>query len=282
MPQGVVPAGTTPVVAMAAAPSHPCNVVQILMRREAGAPCLVHARPEATHSVDGQQWFRARLPTVNRGRRVDYRVELSRFGRCLASLPLDGSWLSVIGDAAPNPPSCTPSPARPNGAPLSAGIPLWSYHLEFLAAMTLNLRSEIIGKTPEGYRIDLLAEGGRVVGPNLNAVVRPEGGDWMCVRRDGIGVMDVRLTWETADGGLILEEAGGVLDLGRDGYAKAVAGQFTGCPPLYATVTWATAHPDWQWLNRCQGFGIGRVLMEKLQVQCDFYIPRVLERLNDG
>jgi hypothetical protein len=36
------------------------------------------------------------------------------------------------------------------------------------------------------------------------------------------------------------------------------------------------------WLNRCQGFGIGRVVMEDLRVECDIYLPQVLERCSDG
>ena len=116
----------------------------------------------------------------------------------------------------------------------------------------------------------------------LMVVRRREGGDWMTIRRDGIGVLDVRLTWETPDGALILDRAGGVFDLGPDGYAKVAAGQFTGTPPVYVTSTWSTAHPNWQWLNRRQGFGVGRVVLEELQVQADVYLPQVLDRLTDG
>ena len=60
-----------------------------------------------------------------------------------------------------------------------------------------------------------------------------------------------------------------------DGYAKVAAGSFTGSPPFYATPTWQTAHPEWSWLNRCQGFGVGRVVLEQLQVRCDIYLPKV-------
>ena len=40
-------------------------------------------------------------------------------------------------------------------------------------------------------------------------------------------------------------------------------------------LTWTTAHPAWQWLNRRQGFAIGRVEMAALQVQVDIYLPSV-------
>lgn len=164
----------------------------------------------------------------------------------------------------------------------SGAVPRWDYRLDFFAALTINLRPEDLGETPDGYRINFFVESGRVVGPRIDAVVRRDGGDWMCIRRDGIGVLDVRTTYETSDGALILDRAGGVFDLGNDGYAKVAAGQLRGTPEFYATPTFMTAHPKWLWLNRLQGFGVGRVVLEKLQVQCDIYIPRVLGRLDDA
>ncbi|MDQ3946215.1 MAG: DUF3237 domain-containing protein [Actinomycetota bacterium] len=230
----------------------------------------------------GTQWFRTALPTLDEGRHVDYRVELIRAGQRLATLPADGSWLTVTGEPASAPSSAPSSPTPCAGAPAAAGVPRWAYDLPFFAALTINLRPEILGETPDGYRINFFVESGRVVGPRIDAVVRPDGGDWMCIRRDGIGVLDVRTTYETTDGALILDRAGGVFDLGPDGYAKVAAGQLTGTPAFYATPTFMTAHPDWQWLNRCQGFGVGRVVLEELQVQCDIYVPQVLGRLDDG
>jgi hypothetical protein len=252
------------------------------MRCDGAAPLYSRAIPEVTPWQEGSQWFRAWLPTLEASRRIDYRVELVRVGQRLATLPADGSWLTVTGDPAPAAHSGERHPTQSTAVPSSAELPRWAYDMTFFAALTLNLRAEIIGETPEGYRIDFFVESGSAVGPRISAAVRPEGGDWMCIRRDGIGVLDVRITYEMADGALILDMAGGLFDLGPDGYAKVAAGQFTGSPPVYATATWSTAHPHWQWLNRCQGFGIGRVVMEKLQVQVDIYIPRVADRLNDG
>ncbi|MGH3478295.1 MAG: DUF3237 domain-containing protein [Pseudonocardiaceae bacterium] len=285
LPAGAVAPGTVPVVAVAAGPRHPSNAVVVHMQRDSGPIQLVRAMPEAAPFQEGAQWFRAVLPPLEKDRRIDYQVELTRAGHRLATLPTDGSWLTMIGgpdEAAPSDPSEQRSPARPTGASPSSGHPRWAYDLTFFATLMTNFRPEILGETPEGYRINFFVDNGRLVGPRIDAVVRRDGGDWMIIRRDGIGVLDVRMTYETADGALILYQAGGVLDLGLDGYAKVAAGQFTGCPPLYATPTFMTAHPDWTWLNRCRGFEIGRVVMEKLQVQCDIYLPRVTDRRTDG
>ncbi|HMC80511.1 MAG TPA: DUF3237 domain-containing protein [Acidimicrobiia bacterium] len=279
LPRGAVPARTAPVVAVAAEPRHPSNTVVVVLRRGAGPGETVRAVPDGgPPSGQGPQGFKAVLPPLEEGRQLDYRVELTRAGQRLATLPADGSWLTVTGGPPPPPPPARPLETRST----ATGVPRWGYDLEFFAALTVNLRPEVLGETPEGYRINFLVDSGTVVGPRIDAVVHRDGGDWMCIRRDGIGVIDVRTTYETSDGALILDRAGGVFDLGPNGHADMVAGRYRGCPPFYASPTFMTAHPDWQWLNRLQGFGIGRVAMEKLQVQCDIYSPHVLDRLDDG
>jgi hypothetical protein len=282
LPAGAVSPGTAPVVAVAAAPRHPSNAVLVQMRRDGGPAQPVRGMPETAPLKEGAQWFRAIFPHLDKGRRIDYQVELIRAGQLLATLPADGSWLTVIGGPDEAAPSGGRSPVHSTGASPSPGGPRWAFDLPFFAALTVNLRPEILGETPEGYRINFFVENGRVRGPRIDAVVRRDGSDWIQVRPDGIVKPDIRLTLETADGALILYRAGGVCEFGSDGYAKAAAGQFTGCPPFYATPTFVTAHPDWTWLNRCQGFGIGRVVMEELQVQYDIYLPRVTDRRTDA
>jgi hypothetical protein len=277
LPSGVVSPGTAPIIAVAAAPQHPSNVILIQMRRDGGPATFLRAMPEAAPLQGEQQRYKAILPSLDEGRYVDYRIELTRAGQHLATLPADGSWLTVTGQ----PGSAGQSFAQDAGAPSSPGGPLWAYDLSFFATLVVNLRAEILGETPEGYRINFFIKDGRVVGPRIDAVVQPEGGDWMAIRPDGIGMVDIRITYKTADNALILERAGGVFDVGPDGYAKVKAGQFIGSPPFYATPTWNTAHPNWRWLNRCQGFGVGRVVLEELQVRCDIYIPQVLGRRSD-
>jgi hypothetical protein len=154
--------------------------------------------------------------------------------------------------------------------------------LGFFAALTADLRAEVIGVTAEGFRVNFFVKGGTVAGPGLDAIIEPEGGDWMIIRPDGIGAVNIHITYRTSDGALILEQAGGVFDLGPHGFAMAVSGAWTGSPPFYATPTWSTSDPKWQWLTRRQGFAMGRVVLEKLQVQADIYMPEVGQRLPDA
>jgi hypothetical protein len=291
LPVGAVPAGISPALVVGALPPHPSNVVEVLLRRDGGPVHAVHAGREpgsAPGAAPGSaQWFRAVLPPLRPGARDEYRIELRRAGQRLAMLPEDGSWCSIEGATAETTVLRVGSPAvRDEASETSAeswpSHPRFGYDLTFFAALTVNLRAEVLGPTPEGYRINFYVVDGRVAGPQIDAVVQPEGGDWMCIRPDGIGAVNIKITYRTGDGALILEQAGGVFDLGPDGYARVSSGDFRGAPPFYATPKWSTSHPKWQWLNRCQGFGIGRVVLEKLQVQCDIYLPRVLERIDHG
>jgi hypothetical protein len=299
LPRGLVEPNCREDFLVGVTPPHPSNRVAIQVRNPHGEttsaqsvrwPTTLPMHAVGSPARPGEaQWFSASLPGVDPGGGLEYRVILSRFGQWIAALPSDGSWLSLIASPAPR---SRPDTVQPENPPLSAAVPSnapankpstmsapkaprWTYHLDFLAALTVDLRAEILGATPEGYRINFFVKDGAVRGPSIDAVVLPEGGDWMCIRPDGIGMVDITITYQTTDGALILERSGGVFDLGPDGYAKVVAGQFSGAPPFYATPSWETAHPSWQWLNRRQGFGVGRVVLDELQVRCDIYLPTV-------
>lgn len=174
------------------------------------------------------------------------------------------------------------SPTPPDQADSSgqSPTPRFEYGLTFFARLTADLRAEVLGETPDGYRINFFVLGGSIVGPDIHAEIRAEGGDWMCIREDGLGIVDINITYDTDDGALILEQAGGVFQLGTDGLANVKSGRYVGEPPFFATPRWLTSSPAWAHLNGIQGFGFGRVVMEQLQVQCDIYHPSVGARLD--
>jgi hypothetical protein len=267
LPSGVFPPGNRPVVFVGAQPRHPGNAVLVEVRGEDCPGQFLRVVPEA---VRGEaEWFRAVLPCVGAGRSMAYRVELVRGGQLLASLPSDGSWLTVTGDRAA-------APVRVEQR--APETPYWAYELQYFGSVTVVFRQEIIGETPDGYHINFFIESGRVVGPRIEAVIRAEGADWLWIRRDGIAVIDVRATWETADGALISYRSGGVIELGPDGYTKVAAGQLAGNPPFCATAMLLTAHPRYQWVNRLQLLGFGRVDMERVGIHHDVYFAEVKDR----
>src|SRR5438093_6105893 len=84
LPSGAVPPGTRPTVAVVAGPGHPSDAVLVAVRHGGGVAQFVRAIRQ-TAPGQGPQWFKAALPPVEAGRQLDYRVELSRAGQCLAT-----------------------------------------------------------------------------------------------------------------------------------------------------------------------------------------------------
>jgi len=132
----------------------------------------------------------------------------------------------------------------------------------------------MIGPTPEGLRVNVYVTSGEVFGPKLRGRFRPVGGDWLLIRPDGIGVLDVRATMELDDGALVYTTYGGVAELGPNGYAQFMQGK----PPVSADLKivprYHTSHADYIWLNRLQCVGIGVVDIEHLRVSYDIYAIR--------
>jgi hypothetical protein len=63
---------------------------------------------------------------------------------------------------------------------------------------------EDLGATPYGNRRIATVTGGTFEGDELKGTVLPSpGGDWICVRADGVWELDVRITLKTHDGHLI-------------------------------------------------------------------------------
>ena len=253
---------------------HPGNVVDVHYRMDGGRVQTVHAAPTSSFGALRPQSFLAHVPLPEPDRLLEYRAELWRAGQVIAVAPDDGSWRSVTAPDENVAPHQEPQEAR-FPAYDTSGTPRFTYDLEFLGALTVQLRAEVMGHTPEGYRINFFVVQGEARGPRLHGTVRPEGGDWMCIRPDGVGEVDIKITYETPDGALLLEQSGGVFDLGPHGYAEVVAGVYRGAPPFFATPVYVTADPRWQWINSLQCFGFGRVVLEHLRVECDIYAPRV-------
>src|SRR6185503_2537551 len=90
---------------------------------------------------------------------------------------------------------------------------------------TLTSPPEAIGEMSEGIRVNFYSTGGEITGPKVRGRMKPVGGDWMTVRKDGTALMDVRTTFETNDGALILVTYQGIADLGEGGYERFLKGE---------------------------------------------------------
>ena len=120
--------------------------------------------------------------------------------------------------------------------------------IESRALMVLRLATsatEDIGSTPEGMLTIFPVTGGSFEGERLRGKVLAGGGDWVRARADGTLALDLRVTLETDDGGLIYMTFSGVRD-DANGYFRTV--------PRFQT-----AAPKYAFLNRLLAVGIGAI-----------------------
>jgi len=142
---------------------------------------------------------------------------------------------------------------------------LFSYHA------AVRLPPEVIGPVPEGIRANFYVTGGEISGPKITGTILPVGADWLVIRRDGVGILDVRATMQTHDGALIYTQIMGVLDLGSDGYDKFLQGDLPAKVFIRAVPRFQTAHPDYLWLNRLQCLNVGEIDTAAGIVKYDVY-----------
>jgi hypothetical protein len=267
-----VAAGRPLDVLFAVGPAHPSNQL-LIERRIDGRPApAIRAWPDG-RSTDAGQGFRARLPALGAHERAHYTPRLMRSGQVVATLPartaLAVSPAPVFAQAAGAP--VLPVPANP-----ALTQPRYEWASEFLGVFNVQLAKppESFGPAPDGLHVTFYIASGEIHGPRINARIRGEGGDWMIVRRDGVGVADVRITYETDDGALLLSRYYGIFDLGPGGYQRALVNQYDPVPPLVLAPQFVTSHPNWLWLNRLQCLAVGRVTMADLFVRFDLYAIR--------
>lgn len=152
----------------------------------------------------------------------------------------------------------------------------YPYELEHIFSFGAALESppEVIGPVAAGIRVNFYSQGGEVTGPKLQGHCRAVGGDWLTLRTDGVGLLDVRTTLESQDGALIAITYCGVADLGTDGYQRFLDGKLPARATLHVVPRFQTAHPAHSWLNRVQCLGIGEVDFGRSYVSYDVYAVR--------
>ncbi len=150
----------------------------------------------------------------------------------------------------------------------------YPYEMEHVTSYEATLAEpEVIGPVAEGLRLNIYLTGGEVLGPKVKGLVRPVGADWLTIRTDGVGILDVRATIETEDGALIYSYYKGIAELGPDGYRNFLEG----APPppeginLRIRPNYQTAHPAYQWMNRSFCVGIGKAFLDRGEVRYDIY-----------
>jgi hypothetical protein len=176
----------------------------------------------------------------------------------------------LLSDVSPTP----PAPAAPRATTSLTGRPRFAPRLEFIAAIHAKFSQnvDLIGETPIGLRVNYFLEDGLVEGPRLRGRVLPRGGDFLLIRRDGVGSVQVYATFETHDGARVGAEYYGVLDLGNKGYERAVKGVFPPAVALQLAPRFMTGDSRYEWMNRSQFVGAGQVSAETGAVDYDLFL----------
>jgi hypothetical protein len=117
--------------------------------------------------------------------------------------------------------------------------------------MTLRLSTastQDVGTGPHGDRRTFPIVGGSFEGDRLRGKVLPGGADWTVERSDGVVELDLRITLETDDGGLIHMTFEGIRDDAAPG------------GPYFRTLPrFETAEAKYAFLNRLLAVGAGEI-----------------------
>jgi hypothetical protein len=133
---------------------------------------------------------------------------------------------------------------------------------EFLCELVGELGdSQEIGATPHGLRMIAPVVGGTVKGPKLNGEVLAFGADWILMRPDGVGELDVRVTLRTDDGELIYTLYRGILKLSPEQLVRVQSGEEVDPSEYYfrTTPVFETGSEKYSWLNEIICVGVGKI-----------------------
>lgn len=127
--------------------------------------------------------------------------------------------------------------------------------------MQLSVKAPIsdLGKTPLGGRLIAEVTGGEVYGPMLSGRVQGGGGDWLLLRDDGVMQLDVRLTIEAEDGGLIYTRYEGLRHGPKEVMEMVARGEEVDPSRFYFRITprFETSSPAHHWMNKHLFVGTG-------------------------
>lgn len=133
--------------------------------------------------------------------------------------------------------------------------PLMEYHADLKPGTD-------VGDGPYGRRLIVDVTGGHFEGPRLRGRILPSGGDWLLLRPDGHGRLDVRATFETHDGAFVYLAYYGIIEM-TQAVNDALAGQGGtdyGEHHFLTQPRFETGDPRYAWLNAVVAVAEGRVL----------------------
>jgi hypothetical protein len=288
-PQIVSPGRPTPIT-VAVSPVRPGQSVSVEHRANGGPIRQAMAVPVPGPHNAAIRLFRAFLPGQPSSL-VDFLPVLRFAGQPISPRLAESTDYSryQVGSAPGTTASATPGTmvsatrgatggSSATAAPEVAAKPRWDWNTKFLWTGWIGMRKQVVGATPDGLRINWCFTEGRFVGPDHEGVVLAGGGDFMRIRQDGIGVVNVMTEFLARTGARLFCSYGGMFDLGPDGYNRALLDDFDAFPPFVTSPTYSTADKELAWLNRAACLGLGRVDTNAMRIEFDVYVVSVGDR----
>jgi hypothetical protein len=123
-----------------------------------------------------------------------------------------------------------------------------------------------VGYTPQGIRMIFNIKGGTVKGKNISGDVLPTGADWIIIRPDGVGQLDVRATVRTEEGELIYIYYRGILNASPEVFTRIQSGEDVDPSEYYfrTTPVFETASDKYSWLNSIISVGVGKSMKNRV------------------
>lgn len=130
---------------------------------------------------------------------------------------------------------------------------------EFLYEVQFDLDPSIIIPNIHGTRVIAPCTGGSFDGPKLSGKVLPGGADWLNIRSDGVGEIDVRVTLQTNDDALLYVTYHGYITKVMEVISRFSAGEEVKPDDYYFTITpyYETNAEQYQWLMQTVVVGKG-------------------------
>lgn len=253
-------------VLVEATPAHPGNAVKVIYAFAGGPDREARGHATGLNPATGAQQFAVDLPMPPDGIPVTWRPVLLRSGRTL-----DPKRGGVVPDTIK--PAAQPSTVQ-SAETMPVHPARFAFAPQFLFRVTASFLADDtpVGETPDGLRfLFALREGGTVRGPALNGEILHKGGDWMRVRKDGVGICAIDALIRPDSGGIVMTEYTGVCDFGPDGFSALSKGTPPRTAPLRFAPRYLTAVPSLQWMNRLQCLSIGEVNLERQVIEYDLY-----------
>ncbi|MGA2378189.1 MAG: DUF3237 domain-containing protein [Spirochaetia bacterium] len=140
---------------------------------------------------------------------------------------------------------------------------------EFLFYADLQLdMPQNVGAGPHGNRQIIRVVSGTVEGPKIKGATLVMSGDWLLLRPDGVGELDVRSTIKTDDDQLVYMHYRGLMHARQEIMEGMFQGKPVAAADLYLRVSpfFETSSQKYDWLNRTVAVGTARVGLPRFEL----------------